>query len=68
MTPAEWECTFEDDEREILVVLAEGQGANKRNGFWGDAQGHFEKPGSASTEFPGAHGDSPRNPYGPPTS
>ena len=34
MTPAEWECTFEDDEREILVVLAEGQGANKRNGFW----------------------------------
>ena len=34
MTQAEWECTFEDDEREILVVLAEGQGANKRNGFW----------------------------------
>lgn len=23
MTQAEWECTFEDDEREILVVLAE---------------------------------------------
>ena len=22
MTQAEWECTFEDDEREILVVLA----------------------------------------------
>ena len=34
----------------------------------GDAQGHSEKPGSASTEFPGAHEDSPRNPYGPPTS
>ena len=34
MTQAEWECTFEDGEREILVVLAEGQGANKRNGFW----------------------------------
>ena len=34
----------------------------------GVAQGHYEIPGSASTEFPGAHGDSPRNPYGPPTS
>lgn len=34
----------------------------------GDAQGRFEKPGSSSTEFPGAPGDSPRNPYGPPTS
>lgn len=34
----------------------------------GDAQGGSEKPGSASTKFPGAHEDSPRNPYGPPTS
>lgn len=34
MTQVEWERTFEDDEREIFVVLAEGQGANKRNGFW----------------------------------
>lgn len=34
----------------------------------GVAQGHSEKPGSASTEFPGPPGDSPRNPYGPPTS
>ena len=34
----------------------------------GVAQGHSEKPGSSSTEFPGAPGDSPRNPYGPPTS
>ena len=34
----------------------------------GDAQGHSEKPGSSSSELPGAHGDSPRNPYGPPTS
>ena len=34
----------------------------------GVAQGHSEKPGSASTEFPGAHEDSPRNPYGPPTT
>ena len=34
----------------------------------GDSKGHSEKPGSASTEFPGPPGDSPRNPYGPPTS
>ena len=34
----------------------------------GDGKGRSEKPGSASTEFPGAPGDSPRNPYGPPTS
>ena len=34
----------------------------------GDTQGRSKKPGSASTEFPGAHEDSPRNPYGPPTS
>ena len=33
-----------------------------------DAQGRFEKPGSASSELPGAPGDSPRNPYGPPTN
>ena len=34
----------------------------------GDAHGRFEKPGSASTEFPRTPGDSPRNPYEPPTS
>ena len=34
----------------------------------GDAQGGSKKPGSAPTDFPGAHGDSPHNPYGPPTS
>lgn len=34
----------------------------------GVAQGHSEKPGSTPTDFPGAHGDSPRNPYGPPTN
>ena len=34
----------------------------------GVAQGHSEKPGSTPTDFPGAHGDSPQNPYGPPTS
>lgn len=34
----------------------------------GVAQGHSEKAGSTPTDFPGAHGDSPRNPYGPPTN
>lgn len=34
----------------------------------GDAQGDSKKPGSTPTDFPGAHGDSPQNPYGPPTS
>ena len=34
----------------------------------GDAQGDSEKAGSTPTDCPGAHGDSPRNPYGPPTN
>lgn len=34
----------------------------------GDAMGHSEKAGSTPTDFPGGHGDSPQNPYGPPTS
>ena len=34
MTQAEWEYTFEEDAREILVLLAGGAGAGKRNGFW----------------------------------
>lgn len=34
----------------------------------GDAMEHSEKAGSTPTDFPGAHGDSPRNPYGPPTN
>ena len=34
MTQAEWECTFEDEAKEILVLLAGGSGAGKRNGFW----------------------------------
>ena len=34
MTQAEWERTFEDEVREILVLLAGGGGAGKRNGFW----------------------------------
>lgn len=34
MTQAEWERTFEDEAREILVLLAGGGGAGKRNRFW----------------------------------
>jgi len=34
MTQAEWERTFEDEAKEILVLLAGGSGASKRNGFW----------------------------------
>lgn len=34
MTQDEWERTFEDEAREILVLLAGGGGAGKRNGFW----------------------------------
>ena len=34
MTQAEWERIFEDEAREILVLLAGGGGAGKRNGFW----------------------------------
>lgn len=34
MTQEEWERTFEEDTREILVLLAGGGGAGKRNGFW----------------------------------
>ena len=34
ITQEEWECTFEEDAREILVLLAGGAGACKRNRFW----------------------------------
>ena len=34
MTQAEWERTFEDEAKEIFVLLAGGSGAGKRNGFW----------------------------------
>ena len=34
MTQAEWERTFEEEVREILVLLVGGGGAGKRNGFW----------------------------------
>jgi hypothetical protein len=34
MTQAEWERTFEEEAREVLVLLVGGGGAGKRNGFW----------------------------------
>ena len=34
MTQAEWERTFEEETKEILVLLAGGSGAGKMNGFW----------------------------------
>ena len=34
MTQDKWERTFEDEAREILVLLAGGRGASKRNSFW----------------------------------
>lgn len=34
ITQAEWERIFEDEAREILVLLAGGGGAGKRSGFW----------------------------------
>lgn len=34
MTQDKWERTFEEDAREVLVLLAGGRGASKRNGFW----------------------------------
>ena len=34
MTQAEWERSFEEEAKEILVLLAGGSGAGKRNGFW----------------------------------
>ncbi len=41
MTQAEWERTFEDEAREILVLLAGGGGAGKRNGFWEAAHSYL---------------------------
>ena len=34
MTQAEWGRTFEEEAKEILVLLAGGSGASKMNGFW----------------------------------
>ena len=34
MTQTEWKRTFEEEAKEILVLLAGGSGAGKMNGFW----------------------------------
>lgn len=34
MTQDEWERTFEEEVRELLVLVAGSSGAGKRNGFW----------------------------------
>ena len=41
MTQAEWERTFEDEVREIFVLLAGSSGAGKRNGFWESAHSYL---------------------------
>ena len=41
MTQAEWERTFEDEAREILVLLAGSSGARKRNDFWESAHSYL---------------------------
>lgn len=41
MTQAEWKRTFEDEAREILVLLTGSSGASKRNGFWGAAHSYL---------------------------
>lgn len=41
VTQAEWERTFEDEAREILVLLAGSSGAGKRNGFWESAHSYL---------------------------
>lgn len=41
MTQAEWERTFEDEAREIFVLLAGSSGAGKRNGFWESAHSYL---------------------------
>ena len=41
MTQAEWECEFEEEAREILVLLAGSSGAAKRNGFWEAAHSYL---------------------------
>lgn len=41
MTQAEWERTFEEEVREILVLLAGSSGARKCNGFWESAHSYL---------------------------
>lgn len=41
MTQAEWERTFEEEVRELLVLVAGSSGAAKRNGFWESAYSYL---------------------------
>lgn len=41
MTQEEWEHTFEEEEREIFVLVAGSSGAAKRNGFWEAAHSYL---------------------------
>ena len=41
MTQDEWERTFEEEARELLVLLAGSSGAAKRNGFWESAHSYL---------------------------
>lgn len=41
MTQDEWERTFEEEARELLVLLAGSSGAAKRNGFWEAAHSYL---------------------------
>lgn len=41
MTQAEWEHSFEEEVRELLVLVAGSSGAGKRNGFWESAHSYL---------------------------
>ena len=41
MTQDEWERTFEEEARELLVLVAGSSGAAKRNGFWEAAHSYL---------------------------
>ena len=41
MMQAEWERTFEEEVRELLVLVAGSSGAAKRNGFWESAYSYL---------------------------
>ena len=41
MTQEEWERTFEEEVRELLVLLAGSSGAGKKNGFWEAAHSYL---------------------------
>ena len=41
MTQDEWEHSFEEEARELLVLVAGSSGAGKRNGFWESAHSYL---------------------------